>query len=251
MRGKNQEEKQQEIQTHKQERSTWHVSILPAISIIREGQWNFEILWGRKISHCEKVFANSFWNTTSAIVAGLELVQDKSAWRKGRLHMLLLSKLSSHIWLLSIIFAEWDTSDISLVKYQLYTSTNFQFLCSSTVWICAHCQQDLRSVYTVHRITTRFLVNKVNCYRLWTAPIQFIWMPRRKKYNAKRQTNKQPQTFSSQKLDICWKWFYFINLGNISSHVFREDPNVQRLIWVICNFVESVSHIQIWQLALL
>jgi len=154
-------------------------------------------------------------------------------------------------YLVAIIFAEWDTSDISLVKYQLYTSTNFQFLCSSTVWICAHCQQDLRSVYTVHRITTRFLVNKVNYYRLWTAPIQFIWMPRRKKYNAKRQTNKQPQTFSSQKLDICWKWFYFINLGNISSHVFREDPNVQRLIWVICNFVESVSHIQIWQLALL
>ena len=41
MRGKNQEEKQQEIQTHKQERSTWHVSILPAISMIREGQWHF------------------------------------------------------------------------------------------------------------------------------------------------------------------------------------------------------------------
>ena len=126
MRGKNQEEKQQEIQTHKQERSTWHVSILPAISIIREGQWNFEILWGRKISHCEKVFANSFWNTTSAIVAGLELVQDKSAWRKGRLRLLLLSKLSSHIWLLSILFAEWDTSDISLVEYQLDTSKNFR-----------------------------------------------------------------------------------------------------------------------------
>ena len=160
MRGKNQEEKQQEIQTHKQERSTWHVSILPAISIIREGQWNFEILWGRKISHCEKVFANSFWNTTSAIVAGLELVQDKSAWRKGRLRLLLLSKLSSHIWLLSIIFAEWDTSDISLVKYQLYTSTNFQFLCSSTVWICAHCQQDLWSACTVQRVTTRLFGRK-------------------------------------------------------------------------------------------
>jgi hypothetical protein len=44
MRGKNQEEKQQEIQTHKQERSTWHVSILPAISpgvIEKEGEWNF------------------------------------------------------------------------------------------------------------------------------------------------------------------------------------------------------------------
>ena len=36
--------KQQEIQTHKQERSTWHVSILPAISpgaVEREGRVNF------------------------------------------------------------------------------------------------------------------------------------------------------------------------------------------------------------------
>ena len=124
-----------------------------------------EILWGRKISHCEKVFANSFWNTTSAIVAGLELVQDKSAWRKGRLRLLLLSKLSSHIWLLSILFAEWDTSDISLVEYQLYTSTNFLFLCSSTVWICAHCQQDLRSAQCTES-QQDFLVKQVNCYRL-------------------------------------------------------------------------------------
>jgi len=70
--------KQQEIQTHKQERSTWHVSILPAISpgvIEREGRVKF-CEEGKSLTVRRFLQIHSETNTTTAIVAGLELVQD-------------------------------------------------------------------------------------------------------------------------------------------------------------------------------
>ena len=70
--------KQQEIQTHKQERSTWHVSILPAILpgvIEREGRVKF-CEEGKSLIVRRFLQIHSETNTTTAIVAGLELVQD-------------------------------------------------------------------------------------------------------------------------------------------------------------------------------